>query len=134
MRLRMNLSSKLKSRNERMSPVTSMVATLFLMYIISGVLLLLLAFLLYKMELTESVVKIAVIVIYIISGGAGGFFIGKKRKDQKFLWGLFAGAMYFVLLFLISAAVKQGFVIDPVRLGTTFILCAASGMAGGMVS
>ena len=70
MRLRMNLSSKLKSRNERMIPVTSMVATLFLMYIISGVLLLLLAFLLYKMELTESVVKIAVIVIYIISGGA----------------------------------------------------------------
>lgn len=130
----MSLPNKLKSRNEKANPITAIVAALFLMYIVSGLLLLFLALLLYKMELAASIVRIAVIVIYIISGGIGGFFIGKKMKDQKYLWGLLAGAMYFVLLFLFSAIMKQGFSFDPVNLVTTLILCAASGMAGGMVS
>lgn len=135
----MSLSNKLRTRNEKANPVTSMVAALFLMYIISGLLLLFLALLLYQMQLSESVVKIVVIMIYVLSGASGGFFIGKRMKDQKFMWGLLAGAMYFVLLFLISLIVKQGAspdsaIIEPVKLVTTLILCSASGMAGGMVS
>ena len=135
----MSLSNKLRTRNEKVNPVTAMVAVLFLMYIISGLLLLFLALLLYQMQLSESVVKIVVIMIYVLSGASGGFFIGKRMKDQKFLWGLFAGVVYFVLLFLISLIVKQGVspdsaMIEPVKLVTTLILCAASGMAGGMVS
>ena len=45
-----------------------------------------------------------------------------------------AGAIYFCILFLISVLVKQGVSMELPKVATTFILCAASGMAGGMIS
>ena len=74
------------------------------------------------------------VVIYIVSGVIGGFFMGKIMKTQKFLWGFAAGAIYFCILFLISVLVKQGVSMELPKVATTFILCAASGMAGGMIS
>ena len=97
-------------------------------------LLLLLAMLLYKMELEESAVRIGIIAIYVVAGIAGGFLMGKIMREQKYLWGLAAGAIYFVLLFAVSVAVKGGFDLDMTRVLTTMILCGASGMAGGMIS
>lgn len=130
----MNLLKKAKSRNEKENPVTIFVAALFVMYVISGLLLFLLALLLYKMELGETVVKIAIVLIYIVAGIVGGLIMGKKLKDRKFLWGLLVGICYFLLLFVISAIVKQGLGMDPMKVITTMILCAASGMVGGMIS
>lgn len=92
------------------------------------------AALLYKFDLSESAVKVGIVVIYIVSGVIGGFFMGKIMKTQKFLWGFAAGAIYFCILFLISVLVKQGVSMELPKVATTFILCAASGMAGGMIS
>ncbi len=79
-------------------------------------------------------VRIGIIVIYILSGACGGFFLGKIQKERKYLWGLAAGALYFAILFLVSAATGGGDSMDMAKVATTFVLCAASGMAGGMVS
>lgn len=134
----MNLLNRIKPRNEKRSPASVVAFALMIMYLISAILLLLLALLLYKMELSEAVVKIGVIAIYIISGFCGGFFVGKQMRDKKYLWGLLAGALYFVLLFVLSLLVKQGIgealALEPLRIITTLILCAVSGMAGGMIS
>ena len=134
----MNLMTKMKARNEKKSPAIAISLTIGIMYVVSAVFLLLLAFLLYRMELTEEVVKIGIIVIYIISGFSGGFLIGKQMKDKRYLWGLLAGVTYYVLLFLFSLLIKQGMaeeiIIDPTRIITTLFLCAVSGMAGGMAS
>lgn len=130
----MNLNNKMKSRDAKSNPAVAVFTAVFVMFIISGLLLLLLALLLYKMELNESVVKIGIIVIYVLSGVAGGFLMGKIMREQKFLWGLAAGAIYFILLFLISALVKGGFDMELTKVITTMILCGASGMAGGMIS
>lgn len=130
----MNLNNKMKSRDAKSNPAVAVFTAVFVMFIISGLLLLLLALLLYKMELSESVVKIGIIVIYVLSGVAGGFLMGKIMREQKFLWGLAAGAIYFILLFLISALVKGGFDMELTKVITTMILCGASGMAGGMIS
>ena len=130
--------NRMKARNERKNPVAVIGATLIAMYVISGVLLLLLAALLYSMELSEATVKIGVIATYIIAGFVGGFFMGKQMQDKKYLWGLLVGGIYFVLLFVMSFAVKTGMdetmALEPVRLLTTLLLCAVSGMAGGMLS
>lgn len=132
------MMTKMKPRNEKKSPAIAISLTIAVMYVVSAVFLLLLAFLLYQMELTEEVVKIGIIVIYIISGFSGGFLIGKQMKDKRYLWGLLAGVIYYVLILLFSLLLKQGMteemVIDPIRIVTTLFLCAASGMAGGMVS
>lgn len=134
----MNLLNRVKPRNEKKNPAAVMGITLIVMYVISGMLLLLLALLLYNLELSEATIKIGVIAIYIISGFAGGFLIGKQMKDKKYLWGLFAGGIYFLLLFVLSLLVKQGMgeilAFDAVRILTTLVLCAVSGMAGGMIS
>lgn len=67
-------------------------------YIISGILLLLLAFLLYKLNLDEGKVAAGIIMIYVVSTFAGGFIIGKLAGVRKFLWGLTCGILYFGLL------------------------------------
>ena len=134
----MKQMNRLKARNEKENPGVAIVIVLILMYVISGLLLLGLALLLYNFELSEATVKIGVVAIYIISGFSGGILIGKRMKDRKYLWGLLAGGVYFILLFLVSIAVKQGvgeeLVFEPVRILTTFLLCIVSAMAGGMVS
>lgn len=130
----MRVERKVQPRDAKVKPTRAMFASVFVMFIISGLLLLLLAFLLYKMELTEAVVKIGVVVIYVVSGLVGGILMGKAMREQKFLWGLAAGAVYFVILFVVSMVVKGGGDMDMAKLATTFILCAASGMAGGMIS
>lgn len=56
-------------------------------YVITGVLLLGLAFLLYKFRLDEKVINMAVIVIYVLVTFLSGFLAGKKLKVRKFLWG-----------------------------------------------
>lgn len=130
----MNLEHKIKPRDAKNNPLTAIFAAVFVMFIVSGLLLLLLALLLYKMEPGESVIRIGIVVIYVLAGLIGGFLMGKLMREQKFLWGLAAGVIYFVLLFVVSAMVKGGFAMEPARTFTALILCGASGMAGGMIS
>ncbi len=130
----MKIKTKLKARDAKENPAKVLLVVLFVMYVISALLLLFLALLLYKMELGEAAVKIAVIVIYIVTGLLGGILAGKKIKDKKFLWGLAVGTFYFLILFCTSLFLKRGADIELVKTVTTFILCACAGMAGGMIS
>jgi putative membrane protein (TIGR04086 family) len=125
---------KLKARDAKENPAKVLAVVLFIMFIISGLLLLLLALLLYRLELSEAVVKVAVIIIYIVTGMSGGILMGKKIKDKKFLWGFLAGTVYFGILLVVSLAVKGGTGIEPVKMVTTWVLCACAGTAGGMIS
>ena len=130
----MRAGLKLKARDAKENPAKVLAMVLFIMFIISGLLLLLLALLLYRLELSEAVVKVAVIIIYIVTGMSGGILMGKKIKDKKFLWGFLAGTVYFGILFVVSLAVKGGTGIEPVKMVTTWVLCACAGTAGGMIS
>lgn len=134
----MNVTNRLRPRNEKQNPAAVLGKTLFLMYLISGILLVFLAFFLYKFDLSEAVIKIGTIAVYIISGFLGGSFIGKQMQEKKYIWGLIAGSVYFLLLLLLSLVAKQGMgmelLVDPVKILATLILCAVSGMAGGMLS
>lgn len=130
----MRAGLKLKARDAKENPAKVLAMVVFIMFIISGLLLLLLALLLYRLELSEAVVKVAVIIIYIVTGMSGGILMGKKIKDKKFLWGFLAGTVYFGILFVVSLAVKGGTGIEPVKMVTTWVLCACAGTAGGMIS
>ena len=77
--------------------VLKVLSTLLVMYILTGAALFLLAFLLYKMELTENIVTIGIMVIYVVSGLLGGIIIGKRMKTRRFLWGILIGGAYFVV-------------------------------------
>ncbi|GFI25586.1 hypothetical protein IMSAGC012_00697 [Lachnospiraceae bacterium] len=114
--------------------VKDILKILFLMYVTTMILLLLLALVLFKMEPQEIVTKIWLIAVYIISGGLGGFLIGKRRKSRKFLWGCLMGVLYFGILFAVSLLLYKGLTGDVMHLLTTLVLCTASGTVGGMIS
>lgn len=118
----------------RDSKVMWVLKALLSAYIVTGILLLILTFLLYKFELNESLVSAAIVAIYVISTLIGGIVIGKIARVRRFMWGLSLGIIYFALLFLITLGVYRTLNGDGVNLMTTFILCAGGGMAGGMIS
>lgn len=107
---------------------------LFFMYFATLILLLLLAFVLFKTEAPEILCKVWLIAVYIISGFLGGFLIGKRTKNRKFLWGFLMGLMYFVILFIVSLILYKGLSADGMHMFTTFVLCTASATVGGMIS
>ncbi len=114
--------------------VKDFIKILFLMYVTTMLLLLLLAWVLFKMQPQEMVSKIWLIAVYVISGFLGGFLIGKRAKNRKFLWGFLIGAVYFAILFGVSLLLYKGISDDWLHLLMTFALCAASGTVGGMLS
>ena len=75
----------------------------------TGGFLLLLALFLYKFQLSEKIVSIAIIVIYVIAVFFAGFMTGKRMGSRKFLWGLAVGLAYFAVMALISLAVNHEF-------------------------
>lgn len=116
------------------APLLSVLKILLFMYILTGILLLVLTLLLYKMQLSEGAVSVGIVIIYVASGFAGGFLAGKKMKTRRFVWGMLAGACYFLILVLGSIVFHKGINMETSRFLTSLILCTASGMVGGMMS
>ena len=110
------------------------IAALFASYFMTAVMLLILALLLYKMDLDESKIAAGILIVYIVSGFVGGFLAGKGIGSKKYLWGLAVGILYFIILMGISAASGNILLQEGVHVLTTVILCAGSGMMGGMLS
>ncbi len=114
--------------------VIYMLEGLLFSYIITAFVLLILSFLMLKLDLSGTVISGGINFVYIISAFTGGFFIGKKTEQKKFLWGLLIGIAYFVILMLVSLMMNR---ISPLPLGnlfTVFIISSLSGMLGGMIS
>ena len=111
-----------------------MLKALLCAYAVTGIMLMLLTVLLYKAGLSEENVNAGSILTYVIGTFAGGCVIGKITGVKRFLWGLLAGILYFVLLLLISLGVYHSLQGEAGNLLTTFLLCAGGGMLGGMVS
>ncbi|MDE5698497.1 MAG: TIGR04086 family membrane protein [Lachnospiraceae bacterium] len=102
-------------------------------YLITGVLLLLVAGLLYKFSIGENIVDISIIVIYCVSSLLAGLFFSKGAASHRFLWGMLAGAAYFVIICVVSAVAEPGFVPISNACITTLLICLGSGMLGGML-
>lgn len=103
-------------------------------YIVTGILLLVLTFLVYKFKLDEQVVVGGIVAIYVLSTFMGGFIIGKLTEARKFLWGMVIGTIYVLLLFLISYGVYREFNTNGLSMITTMVLCVGGGTLGGMIS
>lgn len=112
----------------------SILKKLLFAYLLTALLLIILSLFLYKVQLQEGTVRIAIILIYTVSCFFAGFIAGKTEEKRQFLWGLLVGVLYFVVLLAVSLLVKK----NPQEIlhkgVTTFFICAGSGMLGGMLS
>ena len=99
--------------------------------LITVLFLVIVAFVALRMGLAEEAVSKIMIAGYVLAPAAGGFLLGKKRKVNRFLWGLCVGVLYFAVYAVIAVVTKDvsfgaiAWVMLPVCLG---------GMAGGMLS
>ena len=108
--------------------------SLFGAYVVTGILLLLLALFVYKLNLEEKQVTVAVMAIYLVSTFVGGFMVGKWNRVQKFLWGMIVGACYFILLLLVSFGIYHSLKNSGGKVITTMFLCIGGGLLGGMLA
>ena len=92
-------------------------------YVVTGILLMILAMALYKFELTEEAVTAGITAVYLLSTFAGGLVAGKLAK-----------ILYFAFLLLITWGIYRTFHGSGTEILMTFALCAGGGMAGGMIS
>ena len=121
-------------RTEKQLPkLIPLVKGLLVAYGITSITLLLLAFLVFQMDLDESGVNLGIIVIYIVSCFLGGFFVGKKRDSRNFS-GNVSGTDVFLLLTAVSALTEPGLASGWKGIATSFVMCMGSGMLGGMFS
>ncbi len=116
------------------SKILFLLKGLLLSYIVTAFVLLILSFLMLKLDLSGMVISGGVNFSYIVSTFLAGFYVGKKVEQRKFIWGLIMGIFYFIILMMISLIMNR---VSPLPLGgllTVFIMCGLSGMLGGMIS
>ena len=111
-----------------------MVKALLAAYVVTGILLIILALALYKFELNEGAVTAGVTAVYLISTFYRRTCGGKTCKSQAVPVGNCLGILYFALLLLVTVGIYRTFHGSSTEILVTFALCAGGGMAGGMIS
>jgi putative membrane protein (TIGR04086 family) len=107
---------------------------LIVSYAVTGVLLMLLALLVFKFQLSESVTGMVIIAIYVLVTFLGAFLTGKRVREQKFLWGLLLGILYILIISVVAIALGKTFQVASTADLTTAALCIGGGLLGGMMS
>lgn len=96
--------------------------------------ILVLSYIFFKMEISEDKIIIGTLIIYFISCFAGGFIYGKIKEKNKYIHGMSIGAIYFIVLLLISVAFSKDFSLISVKTLYSGLTCILGGMLGGMLS
>ncbi|BCJ93479.1 hypothetical protein acsn021_10480 [Anaerocolumna cellulosilytica] len=118
----------------RDSKVMTILKDLLIAYIVTGLMLLIVAFFMLKLDISGGILSGLVIATYVLSAFVGGFLLGKNAEQKRFMWGLFMGALYFIVLILISILMDSFMGLEASRAINVFVICLFSGMLGGMVS
>lgn len=107
---------------------------LIVSYAVTGALLALLAFFVFRFQLGENITNMAIVSIYVIVTFLGGFVTGKKVREQKFIWGFILGFSYILIISIIAILLGQAFHVTSTANLTTVALCVGGGLLGGMLS
>lgn len=96
--------------------------------------LLVLAFVMLKLQPGTGTIETAILVTYAVSCFLGGLYCGRRAEQKKFVWGMLLGVLYFLLLFLISGMGDRTVQSGLVQSLTALAICAGGGMLGGMLA
>lgn len=113
--------------------MTELFRGLLASYVFTGIILALLAFLVYQFEMGETLVNAGITATYVVATLIGGMYAGKRIQEKKFIWGIILGALYVAIILGASFLVNQELDSVSANLITTCVLCLLGGMAGGML-
>lgn len=114
--------------------VKNLLKSLLVAYGLTGVFLLILSFLVFRLDLGAAPVAAGIVAVYVVSCLAGGFMAGRLMRRDKYLWGLFVGLAYFLLLVFASFMAQRRWDMSFSHLITTFCMCLGGGALGGMLA
>ena len=116
------------------SKIGIVVKGLIISYAITGVLLAILAFLVFRFGLAEGVTDVSITAIYVVVTFLGAFVVGKRVKERKFLWGFLLGLCYIAIISVVAIVLGQVFDVTSTANLSTVALCIGGGLLGGMLS
>ena len=90
----MNIQSKMKTRDAKNNPVTAVLVSVLVMFLLSCLFLLLLAALLYKFDLSESAGKVGCHLYRLRSDR--WIFHGKDHENTEIFMGICSGSHLFL--------------------------------------
>lgn len=114
--------------------IKNLLKSLLVAYGLTGVFLLILSFLVFRLDLGAAPVAAGIVAVYVVSCLAGGFMAGRLIRRDKYLWGLFVGLAYFLLLVFASFMAQRRWDMSFSHLITTFCMCLGGGALGGMLA
>lgn len=104
----------------------------FISFLVSLVGIIIGAWLLYNGTIDADSIKLVVRIIYFVSTFIGGFFVGKRIKRKRFLYGVIYGVVFVGIIVIIGALSGDANLTN--KSGISVLVCAIGGMLGGMVS
>lgn len=117
--------------NQRIGHV---IKALAISFFTTALLIVVFAFVMFKFNISENIIALGVTVIYIISCGLGGFYIGRAMGERKFMWGLLIGALYLMVLLVLSAIIGGDKSLLSGNILSLVLLCLGGGTLGGMLA
>lgn len=109
-----------------MNKVVSIFKVLLMEFLCSAVLLALVALLMYKAGIDQSVTIILVGVVYFVTTFVGGLVMGKAQREKRLIWGIAMGILYIAILMLIAVLIKSELVGSH-----QLVVCIACSIFGG---
>ncbi|PKM51862.1 MAG: TIGR04086 family membrane protein [Firmicutes bacterium HGW-Firmicutes-7] len=127
------MRDSMKSQGLHLKKITyNMTKIILFMYILTGLLLFLLAFFMYKMDLGKNQINLGIIIIMVVCTFVGGILAGKVVREKRFVYGAIIGLLYFLILVIISSFMKKDVKLESDAI-TMFFICVGSGSLGGML-
>ena len=116
-----------------MKKIIPIVKVLLFEFILSIVLLLIIAFVMYKTGMGQKTAKLLILLVYAVSTFLGGLIIGKAENGKRLIWGAVAGILYLLVLLVASVFVKSGMTGEG-NIVLSAACCVLGGCLGGMCS
>lgn len=120
--------------SQRSSNAIVIVKSLLVSYVLSALLLLIISFVMYKFDPPSAVISVGIVLTYIVSCFVGGFILGTAKREKRFLWGMVVGAIYFLIIFLVSIVFSKDIFGNMGSTIAVLAMCGLGGMLGGMIS
>ena len=128
----MNKNKKDLKSSTSSGPLKSVAFGVIFAYILSLVSIFLFSWILYATEISEDISDTIILIITLVSTFAGGFLCGRKKKSGGLLYGAIVGLVYFILLFIASAAIYSA---APSSSGISFMIFGTiSSALGGVIA
>lgn len=102
-------------------------------YILSAIVILVLALIMFHWDVSEGVIRGGIIFTYVISCFVCGILVSRHHSGRKYVWGILAGGLYYLILLLVSMVCNHAIATNIPGIVPVLFFCLSGGMLGGML-